>query len=136
MTESRSSKNTAAALIRRARAALAQAIPRLSFEQPLESQFRLWYAEHSRSRIRNAMWFAMGNIIVVLLAGGPFRAMRDEIFGAGNHFILDVLRFGVIAPSAAALLIVSYTNLYWRWFRLTAQIVAPLMRWRSLRWIF
>jgi diguanylate cyclase (GGDEF)-like protein len=125
MTESRSSKNTAAALIRRARAVLAQAIPRLSFEQPLESQFRLWYAGHSRSRIRSAMWFAMGNIIVVLLAGGPFRAMRDEIFGAGNHFILDVLRFGVIAPSAAALLIVSYTNLYWRWFRLTVQIVAP-----------
>jgi diguanylate cyclase (GGDEF)-like protein len=126
MTEPRSSKKTAASLIRRARAALAQAVPRLSFEEPLESQFRLWYAQHSRSRIRNAMWFAMGSVIVVLLAGGPFRAMRDAIFGADNHFIFDVLRFGVIAPSAAAILIVSYTNLYWRWFRPTVQIVAPI----------
>jgi diguanylate cyclase (GGDEF)-like protein len=72
------------------------------------------------------MWFAMGNIIVVLLAGGPFRDMRNAIFGADNHLILDVLRFGIIAPSAAAILIVSYTNLYWRWFRPTVQLLAPV----------
>lgn len=100
--------------------------PRLSFEEPHESRFRAWYAEHTRSRIRNAMWFAMGNIIVVMLAGGPFRTMRDAIFGIDNQLIVDVLRFGLIAPSAAAMLIVSYTDLYRRWFRITAQIVAPI----------
>ena len=71
------------------------------------------------------MWFAMGNLIVLFLAGGPFRAMRDAVFGADNHFIFDVLRFGVVAPSGA-ILIVSYTNLYWRWFRIAAQIIAPI----------
>ncbi|MGH8175858.1 MAG: diguanylate cyclase domain-containing protein [Steroidobacter sp.] len=121
-----SSETTAPSLFDRAGALLSRAIPRLSFDEPLESQFSLWYAEHTRSRIRNAMWFAMGNIILVMLAGGPFRAMRDAIFGAENHLIVDALRFGVIAPSAAAMLIVSYSKLYRRWFGLTAQIVAPI----------
>jgi diguanylate cyclase (GGDEF)-like protein len=126
MAESSSNKTTAAPLRARARALWRRLTPKLAFEEPLESQFRSWYAEHTRSRIRNAMWFAMGNIVLVMLAGGPFRAMRDAIFGAENQFVVDVLRFGVIAPSAAAILVVSYTKLYERWFRLTAQIVAPL----------
>jgi diguanylate cyclase (GGDEF)-like protein len=126
MADSSSSRTTAAAFRSRAGALWRRLAPRLAFAEPLETQFRCWYAEHTRSRIRNALWFAMGNIILVMLAGGPFRAVRDAIFGAENQVIVDVLRFGVIAPSAAAILVVSYTQLYERWFRLTAQIVAPL----------
>src|SRR5262245_30108058 len=101
-------------------------IPRLAFDDPIESQFRHWYAQHTRSRIRTAMWIALGNMLIVMLAGGPFRAMRDAIFGAEHHFVVDVLRFGVIVPSSVAMLVVSYTTLYRRWFGLTAQIVAPV----------
>ena len=126
MAESGSSKRFSSPLTGRLGAWLRRLAPELAFDEPLESQFRTWYAEHTRSRIRTAMWFAMGNIILVMLAGGPFRAVRDAIFGAENQFIVDILRFAVIAPTAAAMLIVSYTTLYERWFRLTAQIVAPL----------
>jgi diguanylate cyclase (GGDEF)-like protein len=105
---------------------VARLVPRLSFDEPLETEFRRWHAEHTRSRVRNAMWLAMGNMLVVMLAGGPFREMRDAIFGPENQLIVDALRFGFIVPSCIAMLLVSYTNLYRRWFSLTAQIVAPV----------
>ena len=57
---------------------VARLVPRLSFDEPLETEFRRWHAEHTRSRVRNAMWLAMGNMLVVMLAGGPFREMRSE----------------------------------------------------------
>jgi len=105
---------------------LARLVPRLTFDEPLESEFRRWYAEHTRSRVRNAMWIAMGNMLVVMLAGGPFREMRSAIFGPENESLVDVLRFGFIVPSSLAMLVVSYTGLYRRWFGITAQIVAPV----------
>jgi diguanylate cyclase (GGDEF)-like protein len=113
-------------LAARASSLASRLIPRLVFAEPLESQFRHWYAEHTRSRIRNAMWIAMGNMLLVMLAGGPFRAMRDAIFGPSHALIVDMLRFGVIVPSSIAMLAVSYTRLYGRWFGVTAQIVAPI----------
>ncbi len=105
---------------------LARLVPRLTFDEPLESEFRRWYAEHTRSRVRNAMWIAMGNMLVVMLAGGPFREMRSAIFGPENELAVDVLRFAFIVPTSLAMLLVSYTALYRRWFSLTAQIVAPV----------
>jgi diguanylate cyclase (GGDEF)-like protein len=103
-------------LARQAMVLLARLVPRLAFDEPLESQFRQWYAEHTRLRVRTTMWLAMGTMLVVLLAGGPFRAMREAIFGLENQPIVDVLRFGLIVPACAALLIVAYTPLYQRWF--------------------
>lgn len=105
---------------------VARIVPRLTFDEPLESEFRRWYAEHTRSRIRNAMWIAMGNMLAVMLAGGPFREMRLAIFGSENQLIVDVLRFGFITPSCVAMLLISYTALYRRWFSMTAQIVAAV----------
>ncbi len=105
---------------------VARLVPRLTFDEPLESEFRSWYSEHTRSRIRNAMWIAMGNMLAVMLAGGPFREMRLAIFGAENQLIVDVLRFGFIVPSSLAMLLVSYTALYRRWFSVTAQVVAAV----------
>jgi diguanylate cyclase (GGDEF)-like protein len=105
---------------------VARIVPRLTFDEPLESEFRHWHSEHTRSRVRNAMWLAMGNMLVVMLAGGPFRDMRDAIFGPENQLFVDVLRFGFIVPSCLAMLLVSYTALYRKWFGLTAQIVAPV----------
>jgi diguanylate cyclase (GGDEF)-like protein len=113
-------------LVSRIRDLLARLVPRLAFDEPLEAEFRGWYAEHTRSRVRSAMWIAMGNMLVVMLAGGPFREMRNAIFGPENQLIVDVLRFGFIVPSSLAMLLVSYTALYRRWFALTAQIVATV----------
>jgi diguanylate cyclase (GGDEF)-like protein len=127
MTYSRSSERMARApFSARVGALLSRLVPRLSFAEPLESEFRRWYAEHTRSRIRNAMWIAMGNMLVVMLAGGPFETMREAIFGAENKLIVDVLRFGFVVPSSIAMLVVSYTALYRRWFAVTTQIVASV----------
>jgi diguanylate cyclase (GGDEF)-like protein len=127
MTAPRSTDRTASqSFAARLRELVTRFGPRLSFDEPLESAFRSWYAEHTRSRVRNAMWIAMGNMLVVMLAGGPFREMRNAIFGAENQLIVDVLRFGFIVPTSLAMLLVSYTSLYRRWFAITAQIVAPV----------
>jgi diguanylate cyclase (GGDEF)-like protein len=125
MTAARSSEGRARpSWVARFNKVAARLVPRLTFEEPLESQFRGWYAEHTRSRVRNAMWIAMGNMLVVMLAGGPFHAMRTAIFGPENELIVDVLRFAFVVPSSLAMLVVSYTHLYRRMFAVTAQIVA------------
>ncbi|HWK74642.1 MAG TPA: GGDEF domain-containing protein [Povalibacter sp.] len=101
-------------------------LPPLSFDQPLESQFRRWYVEHVHARIRNAMWIPMLALLIAMFVGGPVKELRETIFGAHNDRIVDLLRFALIAPSCLAMLLVTYTRLYERWFSLTAQIVAPI----------
>lgn len=104
----------------------ARIFPTLAFDRPLELQFRRWYVEHVHVRIRNAMWIPMLALLAAMLAGGPVSELRDAIFGADNGRVVDLLRFGLIAPSCIAMLLVTYTRLYDRWFSLTAQIVAPV----------
>jgi len=126
MTEFRSREGTASSFVVRARACCSRLFPGLAFDEPLESQFRDWYAAHTRARIRIAMWFAMGNLLVAMLAGGPFQAARATVFGPDNAFVVDLLRFGFIVPSSVAMLVVSYTSLYARWFGPTTRIAAPI----------
>jgi diguanylate cyclase (GGDEF)-like protein len=97
---------------------------RLTFHEPLESQFQEWWEANSRWRVRNAMWFVLGNAVLVLVTGAPFNGVRDALFGVGHHFIVDALRFGVIAPSAIIMLLASYSSEQRRWFRPMAQIAA------------
>ncbi|HVF15325.1 MAG TPA: hypothetical protein VNA21_00380, partial [Steroidobacteraceae bacterium] len=43
----------------RLRAWFGRLIPRLSFAEPLETQFREWYSSRVRWRMRSTMWLAM-----------------------------------------------------------------------------
>jgi len=100
--------------------------PDVVFDEPFESQFGPWYTEHSRTRIRRTMWIAMGTLLVIMLAEGPFRVLREMVFGTAHSHWIDLLRFGFIVPSSVAMLVVSYTSLYQRWFGVTTHIVAPV----------
>jgi diguanylate cyclase (GGDEF)-like protein len=110
----------------RAGTLLSRCMPRLAFDEPFESQFRHWYSSSARARVRNSMWIAMAGILVVMLAGGPFHELRTVVFGAGNAALVDLLRFGLIAPTCIAMLMVCYSDLYERWFDVTTQLVAPI----------
>jgi len=101
-------------------------IPRLAFDALLEAQFRQWYCEHMKARVRNIIWLPLAGLLALVLTGGPLDVLREAIFGAKNHAVIDALRFAVIAPSCIAMLIVTYSRLYDRWFEIAAQVVAPL----------
>ena len=101
-------------------------VPPLAFDEPLESQFCRWYRDHVKSRIRNVIWLPAVGLLALVLTGGPSNALREAIFGSHNQAVVDILRFAVIAPSCIALLMVTYSGLYERWFDLAAQIIAPL----------
>ena len=105
---------------------LAGGLPLLAFDEPLETQFRRWYTQHVRARIRNAMWMPMCALLLVMLGGGPFETLRATILGEERQTLIDALRFGVILPTCVAMLLVTYTDLYSRWFTRVAQIVLPL----------
>ena len=104
---------------------LARIFPILTFEEPLESEFRRWYAEHVRARIRNVIWIPVCSLLVAMLASGVFADLRETVLGP-QLAVMDVLRFVLIVPSCLALLAVTYTDLYSRWFSPVAQIVMPL----------
>jgi diguanylate cyclase (GGDEF)-like protein len=105
---------------------LARVFPLLSFDEPLETQFRRWYAQYVRARIRNAMWIPLCSLLLVMLGGGPFSTMRATVLGQEQQTLIDVLRFGLILPTCVAMLLVTYTDLYSRWFSWVAQVVLPL----------
>jgi diguanylate cyclase (GGDEF)-like protein len=104
----------------------ARLFPSLAFEKTLERQFRRWYAEHVRTRIRNLTWIPILAMLLAMFAGGPFAQLRSAVFGDRPEALFDVVRFGLILPSCALLLATTYTRLYARWYALSAQIVLPL----------
>lgn len=101
-------------------------LPPLTFAEPLESQYRNWHVEHARERVQYSMLPAMGVILILALAGGPFAEMRDTLFAADQREIVDMLRFGVILPTCTAMLLVTYTRVYSRWLPFTAPPVAMI----------
>ncbi|MFL6551541.1 MAG: diguanylate cyclase domain-containing protein [Povalibacter sp.] len=105
---------------------IARVFPVLKFDGPLEAQFRVWYAEHVRARIRNAMWIPLFSLLLAMIGMGPFSDMRSAILGEEQQGLIDALRFGVILPGCLAMLVVTYSNLYSRWFSIVAQIVMPV----------
>jgi diguanylate cyclase (GGDEF)-like protein len=104
----------------------AKLLPPLSFAEPLESQYRNWHTEHARERVKYTMLPAMGLLLILSLAGGPFRHLRETLFAADQTAIVDVLRFGVLLPTCTAMLLVTYTKLYSRWLAFAAPAVSLL----------
>lgn len=98
----------------------------LTFEKALESQFRRWYAEHVRARIRSLTWIPIVGMLLALFAGGPFATLRTEVFGADAQGLLDGVRYGLVLPSCLLLVVATYTSLYKRWYAPVAQLVLPL----------
>ena len=98
----------------------------LTFEKALESQFRRWYAEHVRARIRSLTWIPIVGMLLALFAGGPFATFRTEVFGTDAQGLLDGVRYGLMLPSCLLLLVATYTRLYKRWYAPVAQLVLPL----------
>lgn len=101
-------------------------LPPLRFAQPLEAQYRNWHIEHARERVQYSMFPAMGVILVLALAGGPVAELRHTLFAADQQKMVDMLRFGVILPTCAAMLLVTYTNVYSRRLPFTAPLVAMI----------
>src|SRR5688500_5585515 len=82
----------------------ARLLPPLSFAEPLESQYRHWHIDHARERVKYTMLPAMGLLLIVSLAGGPFRQLRETLFAPDQMAIVDLLRFGVLLPTCTAML--------------------------------
>lgn len=89
-------------------------LPRLSFQEPLETQFRAWYASRVRWRMRNTLWLAMGNIVLVVGALTPFSPLRREFFAADRGSALATLTGALLVTSVLASVIVSVPRLYQR----------------------
>ena len=104
----------------------AKLLPPLSFAEPLESQYRNWHTDHARERVKYTMLPAMGVLLIVSLAGGPFRELRETLFAPDQMIIVDLLRFGVLLPTCTAMLLVTYTKLYSRWLGFAAPAVSLL----------
>lgn len=103
---------------------LGRLLPSLTFAPPLEDQYRNWHIEHARERVRYSMLPAMGVILILALAGGPFANLRETLFAADQQKFVDLLRFGLVLPTCTMMLLVTYIKSYSRWLPFTAPIVA------------
>jgi diguanylate cyclase (GGDEF)-like protein len=100
-------------------------LPRLSFPEPLESEFRQWFASRVRWRIRATLWLAMGNILLVVFALGPFTSIRHQLFGPDRDGIVAALAGILSATSVLALILVSVPR-FAKSYDFAAQIIAPV----------
>ncbi|MDY6945283.1 MAG: diguanylate cyclase [Pseudomonadota bacterium] len=105
---------------------LAKLLPPLTFAEPLESQYRNWHTDHARERVKYTILPAMGVLLIVSLAGGPFRELRETLFAPDQMAVVDLLRFGVLLPTCTAMLLVAYSKLYSRWLSFAAPVVSLL----------
>jgi diguanylate cyclase (GGDEF)-like protein len=109
----------------RVRNELRALFPHLSFPEPLETQFREWYASRVRWRMRSTLWLAMGNILLVSLALGPVDAIRHALFGAGHDGLLLLLSVVLLSTSLLGLTVVMSPRIYKRWYDIGVQVIAP-----------
>jgi diguanylate cyclase (GGDEF)-like protein len=110
----------------RLRERFARLLPPLTFAEPLESQYRNWHTAHARERLQYTMLPSMGLLLIVALAGGPFSQLREALFAPDQMALVNLLRFGVLLPTCAAMLLVTYTKLYSRCIGFTAPAVCLL----------
>ncbi len=104
---------------------LRRLLPRLSFTEPLETEFREWYAGRVRWRMRSTLWLAMGNILLALFALGPFEKIRHQLFGPNYDPLLMGLAAVLLVTSVGALVIVSTPRFYRRCYDIAVQIIVP-----------
>ena len=100
--------------------------PDLSFKPVAEAKFQRWLADHVAGRVRSASWFTLGLVLLALFAGGPFRNMRDTVFGERPLLEFELLRSGVILPCTIAMLAITYSRLYRRYYLSVATLIAPV----------
>ena len=58
---------------------LARIFPSQTFAGPLEGQFRRWYSDNVRARIRSVVWLPLASLLIAVLAGGPFGELRAAL---------------------------------------------------------
>jgi len=98
----------------------------MQFDAQTEREFRTWYLNYVRGRVRAAMWLPLVALLLVLFAPGPFNDLREIWFGESFPIAIEVMRFCVVLPSTLAIMVITYTSLYGRYYAIAAQIVAPL----------
>lgn len=96
------------------------------FAAETEAQFRCWYVRQARARMRYTMLPAMLTLFAVSVAGGPLSGIRATLFDPADLPLIDVLRFGVMAPTCIAMVVVTFTRLYKRWLSITSHAVTLL----------
>jgi diguanylate cyclase (GGDEF)-like protein len=94
------------------------------FDADADRRYRAWYRHYVRARIRMSIWLPMCTIALLLFAPGIFAEFRTAWFGVNYPAWLDALRFGVALPALVAVAVVSYTDLYARYYAPVVQVVA------------
>ncbi|MBC7983476.1 MAG: GGDEF domain-containing protein [Candidatus Obscuribacterales bacterium] len=107
-------------------AGVRQRAGRVHLDVATEREFREWYKHYVRPRVRSALWLPMATLLLVLLGPGPFNTLRDIWFGSEPPLALQIVGFGIVLPSTLAILTITYTSLYDRFYAVAAQIVCPL----------
>ena len=98
----------------------------MMFSPEMEAEFRRWYLCQIKSRVRTMMWWSAIALLSFWLMPSSFWELGFTSIDERRHLVVDVLRFGVLLPSALVMLAITYTPLYTRWYLTAVQIVAPL----------
>lgn len=91
----------------------------LRFEPALEAEFRDAQLLASRERIRL-------NLMLALLLVAAFAVMDRWLLGVSTQHVPDILRFGVLMPLIALLIVTVRSHAYARVYPALIQIVAPI----------
>src|SRR5262245_24036714 len=94
---------------------LRKGFPWLRFRAPLEQEFRVAYRDQIRGQMRVNLWLGLGLIAAITL-------IERFAFAQELNEGLDPLRVAAIIPALLAVLIVTYTRHYSRFFDPMVQV--------------
>jgi diguanylate cyclase (GGDEF)-like protein len=86
-------------------------------------QFKEHYAITAQRHVQLGLWFSMGVTFLLIFGPGPIAELRSAMLGDDQMLTFNVLRFGIMLPTAIAIIAVAYSRFYKLYFPVAAQIV-------------
>lgn len=100
-------------------AQLKRGFPRLTFDAPLEAEFRQVHRAETLPQIRRNLWLA-----IVFVVG--FSALTHLVLNGSVNRLLDLIRLATFGPILAGALTVVHSRLYHRLYPIVSMIGAPV----------
>ncbi len=98
---------------------LQRGFPRLTFDAPLEEEFKRAHRSEILPQIRRNLWLGIGFLLV-------FAVLTHLVLAPATSQQLDLIRFATFAPLLIVALVVVHSRWYERLYPLVSSIGAPL----------
>ena len=87
-----------------------------------QQSFNDHYTTSAQRHVQFGLWFSMGVTLLLVFGPGPIAELRAGMLRPDQMPLFDFIRFGILLPSAIAIIAIAYSRYYKLYFPIAAQI--------------